>query len=243
MKQIVLLLLFNTLVLFAYSQRNYQDVVYLKNGGIPKGVIIEQTPKISLKIETIEKNVFAYQISEIEKIAKELKQNNKVKKGLSKGYKGIIEVGYQLGIGSTITDNVKINLINGYQYNPYFSLGIGIGFRVYLNKSTESFTIENNLLTFPIFADIKFNLLDKKASPFISLSPGYSFNLNDNFLKSGFIFGINSGFTIITNSENSINIGVGLENQEVDIIQSSRNSKSYKTISLNTFNINFGVTF
>lgn len=48
-----------------------EDVVYLKNGGLMRGIIIEQIPNQSLKIQTREMNVFVYKFEEIEKIAKE----------------------------------------------------------------------------------------------------------------------------------------------------------------------------
>lgn len=47
------------------------DVVYLKNGSIIKGTIIEQVPNVSLKIETRDGSVFVYKIEEIEKMTKE----------------------------------------------------------------------------------------------------------------------------------------------------------------------------
>ncbi len=48
-----------------------QDVVYLKNGSIIRGTIIEQIPMETLKIETADGSVFVYQMSEIERITKE----------------------------------------------------------------------------------------------------------------------------------------------------------------------------
>ena len=48
-----------------------QDVVYLKDGSIIRGTIIEQTPGESLKIETADGSIFVYQMSEVERIAKE----------------------------------------------------------------------------------------------------------------------------------------------------------------------------
>jgi nitrogen regulatory protein PII len=47
------------------------DVVYLKNGGILVGNIIEQIPNESLKIQTKDGSVFVYSMSDIARIAKE----------------------------------------------------------------------------------------------------------------------------------------------------------------------------
>lgn len=55
-----------------YSQTtNMQDVVYLNNGSIIRGVIIEQVPGVSLKIRTTDGNVFVYDIKDVTKMTKE----------------------------------------------------------------------------------------------------------------------------------------------------------------------------
>jgi len=47
------------------------DVVYLKNGGSVRGMIIEQIPNVQLKIQTNDGSVFVYKFEEIEKMTKE----------------------------------------------------------------------------------------------------------------------------------------------------------------------------
>jgi hypothetical protein len=62
-------------LLIAVSQavpaQEMQDVVYLKNGGIIRGVIIEQVPGKSIKIQTRDGSVFVHQLDEVERITKE----------------------------------------------------------------------------------------------------------------------------------------------------------------------------
>jgi len=57
--------------MYAYSQQTYQDVVYLKNGSIIRGRIIENIPNVSIKLENSEKTVFFLKMDVIEKITKE----------------------------------------------------------------------------------------------------------------------------------------------------------------------------
>jgi len=52
------------------AQSNYEEVVYLKNGSIVRGTIIEQIPGQTIKIQTKDKSVFVYKFEEIEKIGK-----------------------------------------------------------------------------------------------------------------------------------------------------------------------------
>ena len=66
---IVCVLVF-ALVSYASAQQ-YQDVVYLKNGSIIRGIIIEQIPGDSLKIQTTGGSIFVFKMSEVLKIAKE----------------------------------------------------------------------------------------------------------------------------------------------------------------------------
>lgn len=47
------------------------DVVYLKNGSIVKGMIIEQVPGVSIKIKTRDDSLFIFKIEEVERITKE----------------------------------------------------------------------------------------------------------------------------------------------------------------------------
>jgi TM2 domain-containing membrane protein YozV len=69
------------MLLFIFSlnsiaQQRYEEVVYLKNGSIIRGTVIEQVPNVSLKIQTKDGNVFVYKMEEVEKITKEVAQNN-----------------------------------------------------------------------------------------------------------------------------------------------------------------------
>ena len=54
-----------------FAQSNLEDVVYLKDGGIMRGIVIEQIPNQLLKIQTRDGNVFVYSFDKIEKITKE----------------------------------------------------------------------------------------------------------------------------------------------------------------------------
>ena len=88
-----------------FAQSDYQDVVYLKNGSIIRGMIIEQVPNQSLKIQTADGSVFVYEMDEVEKITKEEAIEQKGKsKSTSPTKKG--------------TNSGKIIIV------PYFSVGL-----------------------------------------------------------------------------------------------------------------------
>ncbi len=67
-------LLFLLLANFCFAQSDKTDVVYLKNGSIIKGEIVEFYPDSLVKIETWDGSLFVYKIEEILKLAKEDKR-------------------------------------------------------------------------------------------------------------------------------------------------------------------------
>ena len=117
---------------FTYAQQNYQDVVYLKNGSIIRGMIIEQVPNKSIKIETSDKSLFVYQIDEVEKITKELARTDTRSSKLSgkrKGYIGI-SMGASIPVGAyadpsdgAAKTGVQLNLAN---FGYLFTENIGV---------------------------------------------------------------------------------------------------------------------
>lgn len=62
MKNLFLLITALLLTFAVYSQNiQYEDVVYLKNGSIIRGMIVEQIPNQTLKIKTADRNVFVFE--------------------------------------------------------------------------------------------------------------------------------------------------------------------------------------
>lgn len=59
------------------TAQNLQDVIYLLNGSVIRGVIIEQIPNQSLKVKTNDGSIFVYKMSEVEKMTKEQSANAK----------------------------------------------------------------------------------------------------------------------------------------------------------------------
>ena len=54
-----------------YAVPALQDVVYLKNGSIIRGTIMEQIPNESMKVETVDGSLFVYNMKDVLKITKE----------------------------------------------------------------------------------------------------------------------------------------------------------------------------
>ena len=71
--------MFITIISFSASAQsgNIEDLVYLKNGSIIRGIIIELIPNESLKVQTKDGSIFAYKMTEVDKITKEQIANNR----------------------------------------------------------------------------------------------------------------------------------------------------------------------
>jgi hypothetical protein len=196
--QKVITIVFVLLCNLSYGQNNMEDVVYLKNGSIIRGIIVEQIPNQSIKIQTKDRNIFVFKYDEIEKITKEnlpLDNTNNDSKDASfkkRGFINLTEINFSPGIGNVNTETLTyknadfsfgFRTVNGYQINEHLSLGLGIGIDKYKYSTL-----------LPITFDARATILKGKVSPVFTANIGYSVGLNE--VKGGFV--INPQFGIKT---------------------------------------------
>ena len=223
MKKYFIIILLVTYSTISFGRQYYKDIVYLNNSNIIRCILPEQVPDISYKIETFDRNVFVYQTDEIERLIKETKKgsDNSASKstGLKKGYQGIVEIGYALGVGDYEgLDFLKLNIINGYQLNPYFSLGIGTGLRYYYDA--DSYQI-------PLFADFRANFINRKVSPYLAVGIGYTFDVTAGFESIGLLLNPSAGVSFKISNKSSLNVGFGYDMQMYDGFNSSSGAISF----------------
>ena len=220
------------LILFPFgikAQTLYEDVIYLKNGSILHGIIIEQIPNRSFTILTKDENTFVCKIEEIERITKEEIESpatlkyNRIKK---QGYKNITEA--SLGISS----NVGVQTINSYLFKNGLSVGLGIGYNV--DKS-------NNLSMIPVFVDFRAFILEKPVSPFVAAAIGYSFSTNEN--KGGRVINIDFGLRAYSLPKMALlfSIGYGLQTTAYHYIY--YNQSGFATQYIGYLDLKLGIMF
>ena len=78
MKRFLLAVLFVCCASFAYAQKPTQDVVYLKNGSVVKGVVLPSAEG-TIKIQTRDGSIFVYNLSDVE--SKQIEQVTKTVTG------------------------------------------------------------------------------------------------------------------------------------------------------------------
>ena len=67
--------------------------------------------------------------------------------------------------------------ICGYRLNPFIAIGGGVGIERYVGMNMYD-TLTANLTLLPVFAEIRYTILNKKVSPVIALQGGYKFLIN-----------------------------------------------------------------
>lgn len=94
-----------------FSQNNFEEVVYLKNGSVIRGTIIEQIPNQTLKLQTKEGNIFVYKYDEVLKTTKEpiIGTNNITTQSTLSGY---IDAKVMTEISSERNEKVLIQVAN-----------------------------------------------------------------------------------------------------------------------------------
>lgn len=177
------------------------DIVYLKNGSVIKGTIIEQVPNKSLTLQTQDGNTFVYDLNEVNKLARDINTSH----NKTQGYLGVVDFGYGFGVGEWEVDRIRFSVVNGYQFNPYFGMGIGIGFNSYEYQWYNQTICE---YTLPIFAHFRANLLKTDVTPFAAVNLGYNIALKEDNLFRGMLFEPTVGIAIRVSSSNQLTVGV-----------------------------------
>lgn len=136
MKKYLTLILFVCVTAISFAQNNYQDVVYLKNGSVIRGIIVEQVPNKSIKIETSDKSIFVYQMDDIEKLTKEQMQVGNDKSfdnlGFKSNDKDIIKPKYKYGFGIS-----GATLFPMATFGDFYDSGSGFAAKVFLNSAKK----------------------------------------------------------------------------------------------------------
>lgn len=103
MKRIAITIVLMLLSISAFAQQ-WIDVVYLNNGSIIKGQILEQIPGQTVKIETANGSVFVFQAEQITRISKE-----KVDTDNRPAWENNIAISYDLSTLKIVPDEKGIN--------------------------------------------------------------------------------------------------------------------------------------
>lgn len=208
MKKILLTILLTICNIVLYAQKT-QDVLYLKNGSVIHGIVLETIPDEHIKLRTNSGDILVFKIEEIQKVEKQ--ENAKEKKEKTphlewyknpphNGYKGFVEIGAGPSLYDYSFTRLTISTTQGYQFNKYMFAGAGFTYVQGLTNE-ERYKYKNEYIT---FADVRFDT-GMTNSAFADFKFGYSFLCKDIHWATtiGYRRGLNERF--------GLNIGVSFE--------------------------------
>ena len=239
------LLCFNILISLTFclhAKQNTEDVIYLKNGGVIRGKIIENTGANEqngsgkVKIELAGGSIFVFSNTEIDSIRKENALKNRIRElnknyfRKNQGYRNITEE-IALIYGTTLTNNqvtynnngqddvgLSLHSINGYQFWPTLFVGGGVGIDRFISYQ-ETFS--------PFYLRLASEFLKKKVTPYVYADAGYGVmwqtSYDHNYYsyyknKGGFYCAAGGGVRVYTHSRASVMFSIGYKqtNSETD---------------------------
>jgi hypothetical protein len=147
-----------------YAQKT-KDVLYLKNGSVINGTLIEITEN-QYKIKTFDGSLFIFSTPEVDKYVREIPVFDGRRKA---GFSFALEAGFLVGAQSSKYDApFSFNCVAGYTIDTKNILGIGSG----AEFLGQTFT--------PLFFEYKHLFNEKKAAPFIFLRSGILLHLGSD---------------------------------------------------------------
>ena len=247
MKKILLLCLVTLFTgILSAQNANEQDVVYLNNGNVIKGAIIEFKPNVSLRIRTADGTEYSYPMVEV----RTLSRGNVIvpnDPGNSKyvhyseaerGYWIAAEVsgGMSLDSGPHV-GYTQLSMVNGYRLSDYFKFGLGLGVRYYLENENQR--IKRSAWAYPIYLDLRGNFTSQKIhriAPFWSMDIGTT--ICDGFFVSPTL-GVKFG-----GQRSNLTLGVGYLGQNVRTLKLTKDYDIVKsTKMLNILSVKVGYEF
>lgn len=183
---LIIALLFLAIPLDSAAQAPTEDVVYMKNGTILRGKLLEYSPAGDVKVEILGGTVLVYPAADVDKITKEpAKSGSVLQQPLTNGYNSYVRppkkpfVYKTKGIGN-ITDvglmigseaGVAIHTIGQYVFNPRLQLGAGIG----IDRLTWGLKLA------PIYIDFRGEVLkESPITPMYIAQAGWTLPMESN---------------------------------------------------------------
>lgn len=185
----------------AFSQSGMEDVLYLKNGSIYRGNIIEQIPGESYKVQIAGGSILFLKVGEVEKITKEPTFEGSDRRDAYErsNFPGMPQFYYSSKDTSTKPsylrqrkffksaefrpgpNTVGLRLVHGYKFGRFGYLGIGFGLDAvaFNNKFGDTKNLFNNTrvnngLYIPVVISYSGDILRKRITPYYFLEAGYA---------------------------------------------------------------------
>ncbi len=168
---LILILILSVWTSLVFAQE--VDHVYLKNGSVIRGNIMEVQPEDHVKITDLCGNIWYYKMAEVDKIASEPYQSEFTKSadplGFEPGFVNMTSIGFLAGSSSNSqVAPFSLLMVNGWRHSSGFFVGGGIGVEF----------LGTNYM--PLFLDMRYDLFGTDVVPYIVAKGGYSVPLSSD---------------------------------------------------------------
>jgi hypothetical protein len=186
------------------SARELEDVVYLKNGRVIRGTIIEHVPGKSFKIQTSDRNIFVFTYEEIDRMTREnVIQSNSGQEAFEQKafkYANMTRIGFLTGVGEPI---FSWSNLNEFWFDNNLGIGLGVGFDRYPNDTMM-----------PLFVDLRL-MAAGVVRPYVLAGVGYSVHQSgrSSSESGGLMLHIGIGIALPVDEDKSLIAEVGYKHQ------------------------------
>lgn len=216
MKRILLILMMATAITMQLTAADdttsgKKSTLHLRNGETVEGIITARNDQ-QVEIITAQGINYIYSMSEIDHISHEVRKKNYD----TARFRGFIDLGYSLGVGTPRNNFWLIETSFGYAITPKAYLGAGIGIHNFdakldtypmrYDKAQPEHNDPNWRYPFiPLYVEGRYSFMSENHNtPFVSLKVGATFINHKGFYTSPSI-----GYHFKSNQFFSFNVGVG----------------------------------
>jgi hypothetical protein len=187
-----------------------EDVIYLKSQNVIRGRIMENNDS-SIRMQTADGSIYNYNKIDVERVTREKLYRSFMYKNT--GFANYTELGALIAGKTTIegvtTAAFSFQTVNGYKFNQYAMIGLGVGADLYATQTI-----------IPIFGTFRGDIINNgSAIPFYFADAGYGVNITQesaaasNF-KGGFLYAAGLGLKIPFNKTAGFLLSLGYRYQK-----------------------------
>jgi len=241
MKILFYLVIISTFIMVAkVNAQSRQDVVYLTNGSILKGKVIENSTGVKTTIEIVGNNIIVIPDSAIKMIL----MDQKIPANQRENKASPAEMAATVNFYGGSQNSGGFTFITSYRFPFRLAIGAGIGIEWFDHQQI------------PFIADIKYYFLEGSWSPYVYAMGGYAVPLSqkgdDEWTEyhGGSLAGTGAGMMFSFSNRNALFFSLGYRYQKTETVTNpypwSSYYPQYETIRYDEFNrltFSFGFLF
>lgn len=127
-------------------------------------------------------------------------------------YQGEFSISTAICAAEDVQNPFNFEMLHGIRVNKHISVGLGVGIDLFV----ESDGVKRNEVLLPLFANVKWYILDRKVAPYVSLDMGYNFGIGGNSGHyAGMYIAPGAGVSFKLKGKGAFNLGLALKNNSL----------------------------